>query len=65
MQSINELTTFQQPSQNLVNYTILPTQASNELYIAGTDVPDSTAFLIRNNIIIDLSMPNLADEIKE
>lgn len=42
-------------SQNLVNYTIIPTQASNEIYIPETDAPDSIAFLMRNNVIIELS----------
>ena len=42
-------------SQNLVNYTTIPTQASNELYIPETSAPDGIAFLMRNTVIIELS----------
>lgn len=45
------------PLTSLVNYTTQPTSASNETYIAATDASDSTAFLIRNNFIVQFSLP--------
>ena len=58
-------TNLLQPAQNLVNYSILPTQASNEEYVAETDVPDSTAFLIKNNVFVELHMPATTPENSE
>jgi hypothetical protein len=46
-----------QPLQPLVNYTTVPTQASNEIYVAETNHPESTAFLIRNNLIVKFDFP--------
>ena len=45
------------PLTSLVNYTTLPTSASNETYIVQTDVPDSIAFLIKNNVLVEFSFP--------
>lgn len=50
---------------NLVNYIDVPTQAANEMYVAGTDVPDSLSFLIKNNFLIELSFPPVTDPMKD
>jgi hypothetical protein len=42
-------------AQNLVNYTVIPTQASNEIFVAETNAPDSLAFLIRNSVMVKIS----------
>lgn len=44
------------PHLSLVNYSSLPTQASNEFYQAQTDCPDSTSFLIKNGTLIEHSL---------
>jgi hypothetical protein len=43
----------------LVNYTNLPTQASNQVYVVETDSSDSTASLIRNNLFLEIALPVL------
>ena len=50
-------TNYFQLSQPMVNYTTVPTQASNEIYVAETNHPESTAFLIRNNVIVKFDFP--------
>jgi len=37
----------------MVNYTNVSTSAANELYQTQPSLPDSTAFLIKNGIIIN------------
>ena len=49
----------------LVNYTTLPTHAANEVYVAETNMPESTAFCIRNNFIVELSILRTQDVLEE
>lgn len=54
------------PILSLVNYSNLPTQASNEFYQAQTECPDSTSFLIKNGTIIEHSLiPDQQNEVQE
>lgn len=52
-------------ANNLVNYTVLPTQASNETYIVQTDAPESTASLMKNTVFIELVIPLEPEEKEE
>lgn len=52
---------------SLVNYSSIPTQASNEEYIANTSSPDSLSSLMRNIVYIQFSAPveNEGETVKE
>ncbi len=47
---------------NLVNYTNVLPSCPNEIYVATTEDPNSLAFLIKNNIIVEFSFANTIDE---
>ena len=49
----NEKKTF---DPKMVNYTSVSTSAANEFYQSKTDLPDSLAFMIKDNVIVKFDL---------
>lgn len=47
-------------NSNLVNYTSSTTPAPSEIYIPTTELPDSLAFIMKNSVLIQYSIPNFS-----